>query len=133
MTSSGTDDLAARRRALATGRDPASGRWQEETRRLRRTLEELTGGASTRRGDSAAKPFPGDLAAAVVVGLAFPERLARRRRDGGRTYLMASGTAAELAEGTSLAGSSWLAVAVADRPAWAPRRARALRDPPGRG
>jgi ATP-dependent helicase HrpB len=52
----------------------------------------------------------------VVVGLAFPERLARARRVGGGTYLMAGGTAADLAKGSALTGVEWLAIAVADRP-----------------
>nr|WP_308167753.1 ATP-dependent helicase C-terminal domain-containing protein [Catellatospora tritici] len=60
-----------------------------------------------------------DLAAALVVGLAYPERLARLRpaRSGqpGRTYLMTGGTAAELAPGSGLGGVTWLAVASADR------------------
>jgi ATP-dependent helicase HrpB len=47
-------------------------------------------------------------------GLAYPERIARRRRD---AYLMAGGTEAELAAGSPLAGHPWLAIAVADRPA----------------
>ncbi|MFS4095570.1 ATP-dependent helicase C-terminal domain-containing protein, partial [Streptomyces sp. AF1A] len=45
---------------------------------------------------------------------AFPERVARL--DGG-SYLMASGTRAELSDGSALRGSPWIVVAVADRPA----------------
>ncbi|MFF0793617.1 ATP-dependent RNA helicase [Streptomyces spiralis] len=48
-----------------------------------------------------------------VAALAFPERVARL--DGG-SYLMVSGTRAELAEGSGLRGVPWIAVAVADRP-----------------
>ncbi|MFI2639582.1 ATP-dependent RNA helicase [Streptomyces sp. NPDC018610] len=51
--------------------------------------------------------------AGVVGALAFPERVARL--DGG-SYVMASGTRAELCEGSPLRGSPWIAVAVADRP-----------------
>ncbi|MBB5921993.1 ATP-dependent helicase HrpB [Actinoalloteichus hoggarensis] len=54
-------------------------------------------------------------AAALVVGLAYPERLARRRGTTGATYLMAGGTAVELPAGSALSGAAWLAVAVADR------------------
>jgi ATP-dependent helicase HrpB len=61
-----------------------------------------------------------DLAAGLLVGLAHPERLARVRRAGGSSYLMAGGTAAELAPGAALVGSGWLAVAVADRSPGAP-------------
>jgi ATP-dependent helicase HrpB len=56
-----------------------------------------------------------DLAAGLLVGLAFPERLARARSTGAGTYLMAGGTAGTLAPGSTLAGVEWLAVAVADR------------------
>ena len=66
--------------------------------------------------------MPDDLAAGLVVGLAYPERLARARRPGGTAYLMAGGTAAELAPGSSHAGAPWLAIAAADR---APGRASA--------
>ncbi|SNY60364.1 ATP-dependent RNA helicase [Paractinoplanes atraurantiacus] len=62
---------------------------------------------------------PDDLAAGLVVGLAYPERVARVREAGGRAYLMAGGTAAELTPGTGLAGVTWLAVAAADRAAGA--------------
>ncbi|XAN47811.1 ATP-dependent helicase C-terminal domain-containing protein [Micromonospora oryzae] len=65
-------------------------------------------------------PLPDELAAGLVVGLAYPERLARLRRAGGSTYLMAGGTAAELTPGSALAGTAWLAVAVADRSPGAP-------------
>ncbi|WP_447009659.1 ATP-dependent helicase HrpB [Saccharothrix hoggarensis] len=52
---------------------------------------------------------------ALVVALAYPERLARRRSPGSPVYLMAGGTAAELPPGSGLADAEWLAVAVADR------------------
>jgi ATP-dependent helicase HrpB len=55
----------------------------------------------------------------MVVGLAYPERVARVREAGGRSYLMAGGTAAELPAGSGLAGVEWLAVAAADRAAGA--------------
>src|SRR5206468_12922038 len=58
---------------------------------------------------------PDVLAAGLVVGLAYPERLARARQPGAASYLMAGGTAAELAPGSALAGAPWLAIAAADR------------------
>jgi ATP-dependent helicase HrpB len=60
-----------------------------------------------------------DLAAGLVVGLAYPERVARARESGGRAYLMAGGTAAELPAGSGLTGVEWLAIADADRAAGA--------------
>ncbi|TDP88957.1 ATP-dependent helicase HrpB [Labedaea rhizosphaerae] len=51
--------------------------------------------------------------AALVVGLAYPERLARRRSPGTPVYLMAGGTAAELPDG--MGDPEWLAVATVDR------------------
>ncbi|WP_405013850.1 ATP-dependent helicase HrpB [Kitasatospora sp. NBC_01539] len=106
------DDLLAVWRAVRTGDDPYARRWREEVRRLRR--------------DGADGVGPGDAGAAgLVVALAHPERIARSR-GADRGYLMASGTAAELGPGSHLAGSAWLAVAVADRPAGSPS-ARVLR------
>ncbi|MEV1314741.1 ATP-dependent helicase C-terminal domain-containing protein [Micromonospora arborensis] len=133
------DDLVAGWRRLRTGVDAgATARWRTEVRRLRaalpadspsdhRTEGSRPAGGRTggRRTDRAGGPEGGgragsgglsdDLAAGLLVGLAYPERLARVRRPGGSAYLMTGGTAAELAAGSGLAGSDWLAVAVADR------------------
>jgi ATP-dependent helicase HrpB len=87
-------------RRLRSGAAPGSGRWRAEVRRLRRLVD----GGAGRRND-----------AALVVALAHPERLARRRSPGSRRYLMAGGTAVELPPGSALEGQEWLAVAVADR------------------
>ncbi|MFI7210156.1 ATP-dependent RNA helicase [Micromonospora maritima] len=77
-------------------------------------------GGSPGGGAPGPERLPDDLAAGLLAGLAYPERLARARRAGGSAYLMAGGTAAELAAGSGLAGSPWLAVAVADRSPGAP-------------
>ncbi|WBC15168.1 ATP-dependent helicase HrpB [Micromonospora sp. WMMA1998] len=107
------DDLPARWRRLRAGADPAAtARWRIEVRRLRAALP--AGGAP------GPERLPDDLAAGLLAGLAYPERLARARRAGGSAYLMAGGTAAELAAGSGLTGSPWLAVAVADRSPGAP-------------
>ncbi|MFJ3635937.1 ATP-dependent RNA helicase [Streptomyces sp. NPDC090112] len=55
-----------------------------------------------------------DAAAGLVAALAFPERVARAK--GAGAFLMASGTGAELGDGSGLRNAPWLAVAVADRP-----------------
>ncbi|MFG3185528.1 ATP-dependent helicase HrpB [Streptomyces nigra] len=96
------DDLGAALRAARRGGDGYAGRWRAEVRRLR-------AGAGTRGGQDSSD----DRTAGLVAALAFPERVAKA--DGG-SYLMASGTRAELAEGSPLRGASWIAVAVADRP-----------------
>ncbi|MEV0330214.1 ATP-dependent helicase HrpB [Micromonospora echinospora] len=111
------DDLVASWRRLRAGTDPAAtARWRTEVRRLRAALPPEPG----RRGTRPGAPVPDDLAVGLLVGLAHPERLARVRRPGGPAYLMAGGTAAELAPGSALAGCDWLAVAVADRSPGAP-------------
>ncbi|GID27248.1 ATP-dependent helicase HrpB [Paractinoplanes brasiliensis] len=71
------------------------------------------------RGGERAGGWPDDLAAGLVVGLAYPERVARVREAGGRSYLMAGGTAADIGTGSGLAGVEWLAIASADRAAGA--------------
>ncbi|MFF7275862.1 ATP-dependent helicase HrpB [Streptomyces griseorubiginosus] len=105
------DDLVGALRAARRGGDAYAARWRAEVRRLR-----AVGAGST------AAPAPGgtrpvvageDGVAGLVAALAFPERVARK--DGG-SYLMASGTRAELPAGSPLQGAPWIAVAVADRP-----------------
>ncbi|GAA4259109.1 ATP-dependent helicase HrpB [Dactylosporangium darangshiense] len=90
-----SDDVAAVRRA--------TDRWRPEAALLYRMIEN-----PVERETSA------DRAAGIIAGLAYPERIARRRRD---AYLMAGGTEAELAAGSPLQGHPWLAIAAADRPA----------------
>ncbi|MBV6699510.1 ATP-dependent helicase HrpB [Kitasatospora aureofaciens] len=108
------DDLGAVWRTVRASGDPYAGRWRDEVRRLLRATS-----------DKPATALPDTTAAGLVVALAFPERIARARVErpapGERSpYLMASGTAAELAPGTTLGALPWLAVAVADRPAGSP-------------
>ncbi|WP_261571200.1 ATP-dependent helicase HrpB, partial [Frankia gtarii] len=124
---SGSDDLLAAWRRLRGDADrAASARWRDEARRLRSLAGPAgptgptgparpTGAAAPAAGGSPAGAVTDDLAAGLVVGFAFPERLARARVPGGTTYLMAGGTAAELTAGSALTGAAWLAVAVADR------------------
>ncbi|MFD9733080.1 ATP-dependent helicase HrpB [Umezawaea sp. NPDC059074] len=91
-------ELATALRDLRSGHNDRSKRWSREARRL----AELVSGR-------------GHDDPALVVALAHPERLARRRSGGGGVYLMAGGTAAELPHGSGLGDAEWLAVAVADR------------------
>ncbi|MDG4788397.1 ATP-dependent helicase HrpB [Micromonospora sp. WMMD1102] len=129
------DDLVATWRRLRSGTEPAGATWRAEVARLRSALTESPapaehdeqqsapdgqpawrGGRQRGRGGGRdAVELPDDLAAGLLVGLAYPERLARARQPGGQAYLMAGGTAADLAPGSALAGAEWLAIAVADR------------------
>jgi len=105
MLSGGDDDLPGRWRALRGGQDQASSaRWRAEVRRLG-------------RGGARPSALSDDLAVGTVVGLAYPDRLARVRRPGSPNYLMAGGTGAVLDPASGLRGTEWIAVAVADRPA----------------
>ncbi|MBQ1047951.1 ATP-dependent helicase HrpB [Micromonospora sp. C51] len=113
------DDLGAVWRRLRAGTDPAAtARWRAEVRRLRAALPPGASGPQQRPDQS--RWLPDELAAGLLVGLAYPERLARVRRPGGSAYLMSGGTAAELAPGSGLVGVDWLAAAVADRAPGAP-------------
>ncbi|MGW4467404.1 ATP-dependent helicase HrpB [Micromonospora sp. NPDC004704] len=126
------DDLAVVWRRLRGNTDQAAtARWRAEVTRLRGSADSQSAddgsgpenGTGNRSGNAAGagsgtaggKRLPDDLAAGLLVGLAYPERLARVRKSGGMTYLMAGGTAADLAAGSALTGSAWLAIAVADR------------------
>ncbi|MEX5632760.1 ATP-dependent helicase HrpB, partial [Parafrankia sp. FMc2] len=119
-----SDDLVAGWRRLRDGTDrAASARWREEARRLRAAAEAAPTepaepgepGRSARPAARGTGGMTDDLAAGLVVGLAFPERLARARDAGSSNYLMAGGTGAEIAAGSALTGAEWLAIAVADR------------------
>ncbi|MEU7277816.1 ATP-dependent helicase HrpB [Streptomyces sp. NPDC045431] len=106
------DDLAAAwRTARRTPGDAYGARWRQEARRLAGQLD---------AADGPGRGVPDDAAVGAVTSLAYPERVARARGAKAEgAFLMASGTRAELGEGSRLRGSEWLAVAVADRPAHA--------------
>lgn len=138
------DDLAAAWRRARAGGDPYGSRWRAEARRLERSAAEgdlagaapqhahavHAGGAGSQparrsragsgqgqvsgRGGAGESTLPDDAAAGLVAALAFPERVAKAKGEG--AFLMASGTGAELGEGSGLRSAPWLAVAVADRP-----------------
>ncbi|MEV6565216.1 ATP-dependent helicase HrpB [Streptomyces kronopolitis] len=116
------DDLAAAWRAARRGGDGYAGRWRQEVRRLASAAGEPGAGAGgSAGGDGGVRGD--DAVAGFVAALAFPERVARAR--GAGSFLMASGTGAELAgagpgsragDGSGLRDAGWLAIAVADRP-----------------
>ncbi|MEU6248791.1 ATP-dependent helicase HrpB [Glycomyces sp. NPDC047010] len=99
------DDLLAQWRQLRNARDR---QWEQEVKRLARAVPSI----DRHVGD--------DEAAATVIALAFPERVAKRS---GGQWLTAGGTGAVAAEGSALSGSEWLAIADADR---SPGRAAAV-------
>jgi ATP-dependent helicase HrpB len=102
-------DLVAALRSLRRG-GPATGQWRQQADRFEALLERAPG--ADRHGS---EPLGDDLAVGLVVALAHPGRIARRR-PGGSTYLMTSGTGPSLGPGGSaLAGMPWLAIADADR------------------
>ncbi|QEU85198.1 ATP-dependent helicase HrpB [Streptomyces viridosporus] len=125
------DDLAGALRAARRGGDAYAGRWRTEVRRLRSLVSEVSKGSGGSEGSEvpgvpgvsgpsargsgspSVRPAGEDARVGLVAALAFPERVARA--DGG-SYLMVSGTRAEVGAGTGLRGASWIAVAVADRP-----------------
>ncbi|MEU7177785.1 MULTISPECIES: ATP-dependent helicase HrpB [Streptomyces] len=128
------DDLAGAWRTARRGGDAYAARWRQETRRLVSAAggssgagggTEAAGGPRTGEGTGSETGSGDDAVAGLVAALAFPERVARMRGVG--SYLMASGTGAELAgagpgpgaragDGSRLRDAAWLAVAVADRP-----------------
>ncbi|MFE9630276.1 ATP-dependent helicase HrpB [Streptomyces sp. NPDC006463] len=109
------DDLAGAWRQARRGGDGYAGRWRAEVGRLERAVRDSAGPEERGPGQSPGSgAAPDDIAAGLVAALAFPERVAKAR--GETAFLMASGTAAELGDGSPLRRAPWLAVAVADRP-----------------
>lgn len=97
-------DLVAALRMLRRG-GPAARSWSDAVSRLESLLPERPP-----RTD-----LTDDLAVGTVVALAHPGRIARRR-SGGTSYLMVSGTGASFrAAEPALAGLPWIAIADAER------------------
>lgn len=97
-------DLVAALRAVRRG-GAAARSWSDTVARLESLLPERLP-----RTD-----LTDDLAVGTVVALAHPGRIARRRSGGG-SYLMVSGTGASFrAADPSLAGVAWIAIADAER------------------
>lgn len=109
------DDLAAAWREARRGGDGYGARWRAEARRLERSVGEAGGGSGTGGARTPGTGRSDDAAVGLVTALAFPERVARAREQGG--FLMVSGGGAELADASRLRDAPWLAVAVADRTA----------------
>lgn len=110
-------DLVAALRSLRAGQE--AGSWRGQVARLEKVVEKQ-GSAGVRRGASdhsqAARALTDDVAVGLVVALAHPDRIARKRSSSA-SYLMASGTGAALDPRASgpLGGLEWLAVGDAER------------------
>ncbi|MGW6930427.1 ATP-dependent helicase HrpB [Lentzea sp. NPDC054927] len=76
------------------------GKWRQEVKKLEKLGTNPAGSHPEGNGDPA-----------LVVALAYPERLAKRRSKNSNVYLMANGTAVEHTD----SHAKWLAVAIADR------------------
>ncbi|MBC7303494.1 MAG: ATP-dependent helicase HrpB [Nocardia sp.] len=107
-----TTDATAALRALRSER-PA--RWSREVQRLTRLAANTSAHDERQPADHARGGGSETDVAALLIALAQPERLARRRSSESTSYLMAGGTAVTLPPGSGLAAAEWLAVAVADR------------------
>ncbi|WP_228898813.1 ATP-dependent helicase C-terminal domain-containing protein [Streptomyces sp. DH1] len=98
----------------STGERTGQGTERSTGERTGQGTERNSGGrAGQGAGAGGVRDVTDDGVAALVTALAYPERVARK--DGG-SYLMVSGTRAELPEASALRGAPWIAVAVADRP-----------------
>lgn len=105
-------DLPRLLAALRAGKDPAARRWAEDVRRMETIARQERSGVASRPTTAVAAAE----AAGYVVGLAFPDRVARRvLGPGPERYLLTSGTRAGLPAGSSLSGHEWLAVAEVSR------------------
>ena len=102
-------DLVAALRSLRA--DRRAGSWRTQVARLQEVVAEQGD-----RPGASARPLTDDVAVGLVVALAHPDRIARKR-SGTSAYLMASGTGAALdpRDPGPLAGLEWLAVGDAQR------------------
>ncbi|MEG9226460.1 ATP-dependent helicase HrpB [Aeromicrobium sp. Sec7.5] len=104
-------DLVAALRSLRG--DRRAGSWRSQVTRLEAI-------ARSERGEGGSRDDPrtltDDVAVGLVVALAHPDRIARKR-PGGSSYLMTSGTGAALdrRDPGPMAGLEWLAIGDADR------------------
>lgn len=104
-------DLVAALRSLRTG--DRSGSWRTQVKRLEAIAKEH---GDRERSPGSARSLTDDVAVGLVVALAHPDRIARKR-PGGSSYLMTGGTGAafDRRDSSPLAGLEWLAVGDADR------------------
>jgi ATP-dependent helicase HrpB len=97
-------DIATRLEALQTGRG-ADRNVRERVLRESQRLREISGVATA----EPSRPEPG-----VLLALAYPERIAKQRKQGSGQFLMAGGTGATVPAWSPLARQEFLAVAEVD-------------------
>lgn len=104
-------DLVAALRSLRNG--DRSGSWRTQVKRLEAIAKEH---GDRERSPDGARSLTDDVAVGLVVALAHPDRIARKR-SAGSSYLMTGGTGAAFDRRvpSPLAGLEWLAVGDADR------------------
>ncbi|MEU6639639.1 ATP-dependent helicase C-terminal domain-containing protein [Streptomyces rochei] len=113
-TERGTGERNGQGTERHTGERTGQGTERSSGERTGQGTERSSGGRNGQgAGAGAVRDVTDDGVAGLVTALAYPERVARK--DGG-SYLMVSGTRAELPEASALRGAPWIAVAVADRP-----------------
>lgn len=107
-------DLVAALRSLRN--DQRAGAWRSQVTRLEGIVEQQGTAGGRGKVASHARALTDDVAVGLVVALAHPNRIARKR-SGTSSYLMASGTGAALDQRDPgpLAGLEWLAVGDAER------------------
>ncbi|WP_313406425.1 ATP-dependent helicase HrpB [Aeromicrobium sp.] len=103
-------DLVAALRSLRGGQ--RAGSWRTQVKRLESIVKEQSEPQRTHD----ARTLTDDVAVGLVVALAHPDRIARKR-SGSSSYLMTSGTGAALdpRDPGPLTGLEWLAIGDADR------------------
>lgn len=104
-------DLVAALRSLRNG--DRSGAWRTQVKRLEAIAKEH---GDRERSPDGARSLTDDVAVGLVVALAHPDRIARKR-SAGSSYVMTGGTGAAFDRRvpSPLAGLEWLAVGDADR------------------
>ena len=105
-------DLTRLLATLRSGKDPAARRWKEDAKRMQAIVRKETAPVEHFR---TAPQVTAAESVGFVVGLAFPDRVARRVPGAGEQYLLSSGTRAGLPAGSPLSGHDWLAVAEVSR------------------
>ena len=76
-------------------------RLKKQQQQYLRTLAQSSGGKGTAK----------DIDAAVLLAYAYPDRIAKQRRERGRDYVLSNGRAASLNEADALNAAPWLVVA----------------------